>query len=241
MPNILLEQAIAEIVGAAACVDISKASLQVSRYQRSPLCLEVLKLGDVFEAQVNNSQEAASRSALQLVSDLVAICEAELGDDVPAHAVLRAESPSSFVPASVARLVDGKVLFQQLNAVQLKLIDTGVDLALEKIASGEIDSARLLLNDGKKFWTICFTQNLAYSNDFDLFAAAPPSFHCENAALESRKKSVMSFLSECFAGSEYIQARLQMDAAGGRASEQLVADSRKGSDFGEPEVFDPPV
>lgn len=241
MPNILLEQTIAEIVGAAACADISKASLQISRSHRAPLYLEVIKFGDVFEAQVNNSKDAASRSALQLRSELVAICEAELGEDVPTHAVMKAESQSTFVPASVVRLVDGKVLFQQLDAVQIKLIDNGVDMALEKIASGEIDSARLMLNDGKKFWTICFTQKLAYSNDFDLFAAAPPSFHCEHAEIGARKKSIMSFLSESFAGSERIQARLQMDARRGNVSEQLVADSRNGADFVEPEVFDIPV
>jgi hypothetical protein len=236
-----LEQAIAEIVGAAACADISKASLQISRPNRTPLVLEVIKLGDVFEAQVNNKQEAASRSALQLVSELVAISERELGDEEPVQAVLKAESVSAFVPASIARLANGKVHLLQLNAVQLKLIENGMDIALEKLASGEINSARLLLNDGKKYWTICFTETSAYSNDFDLFCGAPPSFVCEDSRVELRKRNAMLFLSECFAGSEQIHARLQLDAPRGHVPGQLVADSRKGSDFGEPDIFDPPV
>lgn len=241
MTNILLEKAIAEIVGAAACAEISKASLQISRRHRSPLVLEVIKLGDVFEAHFNNQQDAASRSALQLVSELLEICQRELGDEEPIQAVLRADSRSTFVAPSVVRLVDGQLQFQQLDAVQLKLIDNGIDMVLEKIASGELDTARILLNDGKKYWTICFGQNAAYSNDFDLFAGSPPSFLCEDERLELRKNSAMSFISECFAGSDWIQARIQMDARKGHASEQLVADSRHGSEFSEPEVFDPPV
>ncbi|MBX9690226.1 MAG: hypothetical protein K2X27_26170 [Candidatus Obscuribacterales bacterium] len=241
----LLERGITEVVAAANSSNICKASLLVtSRSLERPIALDVIKIGDVFEAQVSNSFDCRAVSSDELIARLVEHCRELCGSADKLQVLLTAcaSDRSQVIVAGAMSISDaGELQFSQLDFSAVEMLTRAIDRLQEALSAGEAECARLLVNDGSRFFGLHFYGNAVYSNDFDLFVGSPPSFEERSEKPELLKARAIEFLSACFLNSVRLQLRLQIDGCKGRRFAELVADSGEGGQLKEPELFDPPV
>lgn len=244
----LLEISINEVVNAAACADISKATLVVSGSELgSRLQVAVMRCGNVVEAHIYDKRDCFGTDPARLASELAAHCKQYCLDDSGGgrgefEALLTANcyDLNRFNPATVLSFQGDSLSFRQMPFEHLELLGNAICIIQDKLREGEIRSARLLVNDGQKHWTLCLSGNTVYSNDFDLFVGAPPSFDFSGAESALRAQST-AFLAERFVKAEWLLARIQFDSANGNRIDDMQADSRMGVNFAEVEIFDLPV
>lgn len=228
----------------------NKSSMLILSAHKRLAWVEVIKLGNVFEAcagtkhfQSTNEDEIMQLILEQCFEDLRALQHTDLSER---YDIVLSATTSDGTPPQVTVLrmgQNGNLQYSGIYGTERQLLRQAVSIVERQIAQHSIEFGDILVKDAEgKSICIRLSAKSAFSNDFDLFAGGGPTFYTQGTG-KDLSNAVDTFLAYYFANAKRLQVYVTADDITDRRKRvlDLQADSDRGTEFKAAVVFDPPV
>ncbi len=228
----------------------SKSSMLVLSAHKGLFWVELIKLGNVYEASTGTKhfQSTDEDEIIQLIlnqcfEELRLLEHTDLSEryDIALVATTNDGSPPQVTVMRMGQ--DGNLQYSGIYGTERQLIRQAVAIVERQIEQQSIEFGDILVkDDAGKSICVRICAESAYSTDYDLFAGGGSTFYTKGTG-KDLSNSVDTFLAYYFASAKRLQLRVTADDITDRRKRalDLQADSDHGVEFKAPLVFDPPV